>query len=86
MKDRITDARLIEILETRACPALPGDLCDRAYGAMRRLLAARDWNDILVPVARLPDGRYAIRLLGKWVLIFCWIAGQGARDLALQRV
>lgn len=86
MYDRISDSRLIEILDTRTCPALPGEVCTQAYGAMRRLLAAREWNDVLVKVAALPDDRFAIHVLGKWVLVFTWIAGQGARELALQRV
>lgn len=86
MDPRILDPRLLEILETRTCPALPGDVCDRAYGAARRLLAARDLCDILCPLAQLDDGRFAIAAWGKWVIIFVWIPGQGARDLALQRV
>jgi len=86
MSDRISDTRLLEIFQTRTCTGLPADLCHRAYGATRRLLAARDWSDILVPVAQLPDGRFAILAYGKWVIVFVWVPGQGARELALQRV
>ena len=86
MSDCIFDPRLLEILETRTCSALPGELCDRAYSAARRLLAARDLCDILCPLAQLDDGRLAIAAWGKWVIVFVWIPGQGARNLALQRV
>jgi hypothetical protein len=86
MSDRISDTRLLQILQTRACPGLPGDLCDGAYRAARRLLAARDWGDILAPVAKLTKGHFAIHAHGKWVIVFIWIPGQGARELALQRV
>lgn len=86
MTCRICDARLLEIHQTRACPDLPADLCACAYSAARKLLAARDLSDIFVPIAKTPDGLYAIRAYGKWVIVFNWTPGLGARDLALRRV
>ncbi len=86
MNTRITDARLLEIVESRDCPDLPAELCHLAYRAARKLLAARQWGDIFAPVAQFPDGHYAIHVHGKWVLAFQWGPGNGAWDMSLRRV
>jgi hypothetical protein len=85
--DCIDDPRLVEILTTRACSGLPADLCSSAYRVLRLLLAARAWSDVEVftQIAALPDGRFAAPAHGKWVIVFEWLPGSGARNLALQR-
>ncbi len=54
------------------------NLCGRAYSATRRLLAARDWSDILAKVALFSGDRFAIHVHGKWVIVFAWVPGQDA--------
>ena len=72
--DRIVDPRLHEIFETRACPGLPADVSRTAYRLVRLLLAARGWSDVDVftRVAKLPDGKFAVPVAGKWVITFSW--------------
>lgn len=85
----INDPRLDDILATGTCTSLPADVCAAAYRVTRLLLAATTWGDVQLfrrRLAHLEDGRHAIGVTGKWVLIFTWYPGSGARDLALQRV
>jgi hypothetical protein len=84
--DRVVDPRLVQILATRGDPSLPADVAERAYRLARLLLAAHEWRDITVFTMPMPCGdRFAAPVVGKWVVVFVWVAGAGARDLALQR-
>jgi plasmid maintenance system killer protein len=85
---RIIDQRLVEIHAARTIPDLPADLCQLAYRQMRYLLAARAWADldIFTRVADLADGRFAVPVQGKWVIVFAWTEGLGASELSLLRI
>lgn len=86
MNHRISDGRLLEILQTGACPSLPRVIHHPAARTARRLLAAAAWTDVYWPVAQLPDGRYASHVHGRWVLAFAWSPAALAHALALERI
>ncbi|MEH0194238.1 hypothetical protein V7S57_00740 [Caulobacter sp. CCNWLY153] len=85
--NRIIDPRLVEIHEARTIPDLPAEVCQLAYRRARLLLAARTWADVdmFSRVADLQDGRFAIPVHGKWVIVFAWTEGLGASALCLLR-
>lgn len=86
MNHRISDGRLIDILQTGACPTLPRALHRPAFRLTQRLLAAEAWGDVYWPVAQLPDGRYASHVYGRWILAFVWSPAALAHALALERI
>jgi hypothetical protein len=85
---RLSDQRLVEILQTRTAQDLPVEMTAIAYRLVRLLLAAKSWDDVSVfsRVAALPDGRYALPVVGKWFIAFQWTVGLGASDLKLERM
>ena len=86
MNNRISDPRLLEALQTGACPLLPNPVHRPAFRIASRLLAAASWADVYYPVAPLPAGRFAVHVFGRWVISFAWSSTALAHALALERI
>jgi hypothetical protein len=71
---RIKGRKLGVILATGGCPGISKDLASGAYWLGSLLLAARGWSTIggFTQVARLPDGRFAAPVDGRWAVTFSW--------------
>jgi hypothetical protein len=70
----IDDPNLGRILATGGCPGVPPDVAAGAYWLGWLLLSARSWSTIggFTEVAKLPGGRFAAPVDGRWVITFEW--------------
>jgi hypothetical protein len=69
-----SDDPLTNILATGGCAGIPRKIASAAHWLAHLLLAARGWDTIdgFTEVAKLPDGRFAAPLGGRWAITFEW--------------
>lgn len=84
---RISDPRLVRMLENGETCGLPPDVAFHAARLSRLLLHATEWRDLTIFTDPFPHGElHAAGVTSKWAILFRWDEGIGASELQLQRV